>query len=179
MKKTLLLLLVSISTFGAYCQKFCDGYIFSYPADTMKVQIKNKGIKEEEIDNYKLGVRYKDSSGKNQILWPSDCLGFIFFTDKGDTVDYRSARMNGSDVFAKRIQKGKISLLYYLMPEKSDMSLGPNGRIYGYYTKEYKAYFLSLDDYNYTQIGGTKFKKEDKEKLKTFFSGSPEFLQKL
>lgn len=176
MIKALLFILLLTTTTSVFTQKFCDGFILYYPADSMKVKIKNKGILEEDIYKYGTGIEYKDSTGKRQIMRPLDCWGFTFFTGNGDTLKFRVAKAYDNYTFARQMYAGKIFSLFYYQPKEYRPSAGPSGRPLGYYQPEEKAYFLSLDDYNYFKVKGSKFRKDDKEALKELFKSDAAFL---
>lgn len=179
----LLFTFITIST-NLFSQKYCNGYVLYYPNDSVQVKIKNKGTQVSEIYKYEMGIEYKDSGDKRQIMKPDDCWGFVFFLETGDTLHFRVAKMYDKYIFARQMIRGKLSMLLYYIPEFNRVNLSYNPAKFGsgpmgYYSKESKAYFLSLDDYNYVKVGGLKFKKEDKEILKTLFINEPQFYAKL
>lgn len=150
----------------------------------MKVTIKNKGISKDDIYKYEMGIDYKDSAGKRAIMRPEDCLGFVFFPNGSDTINFRSARYYDRYIFARQMTKDKLCMLLYYMPESnrgnpSYNPANPGSGPMGYYSKEFKIYFLSLDDYNYIYVNGEKFKQKDREALKLLFKDHPDYYNKL
>lgn len=149
MKKTALILTLTVFTFSAFSQvTFVKGYLIDTDGDTLKGEIKMNPKKDFDLFNK---VFFKDESGVQKNYKPDKVKGYGF-----DNKNFISSTYENEPMFYKVLCKGPV-MLYEMMYETQIMN-----------EISYKSeYFVARkEDKEYTRLKPVKYKKQLSEFMK-------------